>query len=119
MKLAAYDEGDKNFNVKSLFPILFSIAVYDFEDWKVASNDALWFEVLEIMDWLKLTEEERNIVWMRIQDYTLQEIADELGYSRMWPSLVMKDIKKRFMKKNKYERLFPARLERKKKNGKT
>jgi RNA polymerase sigma factor (sigma-70 family) len=105
MKMEAFEAGQlDNFSVQDLFPKLFSLAKHNYDDWKIASNDALWFEVFDVMNWLELDELERKVVWGKIEGYTYRELAEQLNCSAMWPNLVMKGIREKWQKKEKRER---------------
>ncbi len=102
MKYLAMETGElESFKVKDLFPMIFSTAKYEFDDWKVATDDARWFLVFDAMKWLDLTEFEQDIVWKRIEGYTYREISEELECSAMWPNAIIKEIQKRWEQKRK------------------
>jgi len=100
MKIEAMDRGElETFTVQSLFPILFHLAKSVEDDTRVAKNEWNWWGVLDIMDWLKLTDLEKQVCWYKIQGYTYREIAEKMECSAMWPNLVMKEVKKKCEKK--------------------
>ncbi len=99
-KMEALDAGTlDDFSVQELFPVLFSIAKNNYDDWKIASDDKRWFNVIDTMDWLELDELERKVVWGKIEGYTYREMAEMFDCSAMWPNLLMKGIKERWRKK--------------------
>ena len=101
MKMLAYEQGKEDeFSVQDLFPKLFSIAAYNWQDWRLATDEYRWFDVLDTMDWLELDDFERRVVWGKMQGYTYRELADILDCSVNWPNLIIKEVRKRWKKKD-------------------
>lgn len=102
MKYLAMEAGElENFKVKDLFPMIFSTAKYEFDDWRIAVDDARWFMVADTMKWLDLSEFEESIVWKRIEGYTYREISEQFDCSAMYPNATIKRIAERWQKKRK------------------
>ena len=97
-KLKAYEEGEE-FSIAGLYPKVLPTAE-QLPDLDLDINKS-WLEIKEQISEIKLTKFEKQVLYCRLSDYTIREIAEDLKCSHVWVVKAMKKVKEKWLKRRK------------------